>query len=282
MKCKYCDQNEAIDNSHIVPKFVFDWMKKTGKTGILRNSLNPNVPLQDGWKAPILCTACETEFSIFEGKFQRAVFSKIANYEKPFDGVVQFDDLNRKAIYSIVWRVVVDCSYFNKPDQFTEIEIEKLKLYLPVLKDAINRGSTTKAKTYFVPLVQRVVEKNNIPGNFLYFDRIVQHECRIYDGDYYKLVVIVKLPFSLIVTELIENVHDYWFGCEIAEDNPIQNLGSIEIPEYVKLIIEKYCKDYSESLMKVSPKQRAKISERWKKARPESGVEKSMRKDFHE
>src|SRR3989338_3970148 len=56
--------NSNIDlTAHFIPKFVFDWIKKTSATGYLRQAININKRLQDGAKEKFLCLECENKFS---------------------------------------------------------------------------------------------------------------------------------------------------------------------------------------------------------------------------
>ena len=47
--CKLCNKKAQLRESHIIPKFVYNWMKKTG-TGRFRQKKDLNKPLQDGIK----------------------------------------------------------------------------------------------------------------------------------------------------------------------------------------------------------------------------------------
>ena len=73
--CRLCLLNPAIEDSHILPRFVFRAIKSDSPTGFFRNPNNPNRRLQDGDKFPLLCTECEQRFGDAESKFARRVFS---------------------------------------------------------------------------------------------------------------------------------------------------------------------------------------------------------------
>ena len=59
--------------SHIVPRFVFQWMRRTGGT-FFRNIADPTKRMQDGMKAYLLCSACEQRFSSREAYFKTTIF----------------------------------------------------------------------------------------------------------------------------------------------------------------------------------------------------------------
>lgn len=74
MLCRLCGQNEAIQNSHVIPQFVFRAIKSDSPTGFFRNSQKPNKREQDGDKQPLLCLECENRFSVAENCFAQNVF----------------------------------------------------------------------------------------------------------------------------------------------------------------------------------------------------------------
>lgn len=73
--CQLCASYPAIENSHVIPGFVFRAIKSDSPTGFFRNPNNPNPRLQDGDKFPLLCANCEQRFGDAEGKFATSVFS---------------------------------------------------------------------------------------------------------------------------------------------------------------------------------------------------------------
>ena len=73
-RCILCRSAPSISNSHVIPKFVFRWMRKTGGTGYLRFAKTPNKRVQDGLKLALLCSSCETEIGKLENQFSSGVF----------------------------------------------------------------------------------------------------------------------------------------------------------------------------------------------------------------
>ncbi len=71
--CALCETLGRLRQSHIVPKFVFDWVKRQGG-GRIRGGTEPNIPLQDGPKLPMLCSSCEARFSAWEREAANRVF----------------------------------------------------------------------------------------------------------------------------------------------------------------------------------------------------------------
>jgi len=101
-KCQLCNQTESLRESHLIPKYIFKWIKDTG-SGHLRSAENLNIRRQDGPKYYFLCDNCENLFSGFETYFAKEVFYPIVN-----DGADRFD-YNHKVhlfVLSVLWRLV--------------------------------------------------------------------------------------------------------------------------------------------------------------------------------
>ena len=76
-RCALCAGSSALQASHIVPGFVFDWFRETSATGHFRFSQSPSLRVQDGLKPRMLCRDCEQRFSSWEKKFSEECFVPI-------------------------------------------------------------------------------------------------------------------------------------------------------------------------------------------------------------
>lgn len=77
MNCHFCKTNPTISNSHVVPRFVVNFIKENSATNFLLNSWVRN-PVQDGLKGPYLCKQCDNVlFSSWENFFKKEVFDII-------------------------------------------------------------------------------------------------------------------------------------------------------------------------------------------------------------
>ena len=61
--CRLCGATKELQESHILPGFVFRWKKETSATGYLRFGQQPNLRVQDGVKLHLLCRDCERRFN---------------------------------------------------------------------------------------------------------------------------------------------------------------------------------------------------------------------------
>ena len=81
-----CRQVKKLCESHIIPKFFGNYIKKNSPSGGLRNPNNVNKREQDIYKENLLCDECEEIFSKLETYFQNNIFSivgvKLSDKEK--------------------------------------------------------------------------------------------------------------------------------------------------------------------------------------------------------
>jgi hypothetical protein len=104
-RCALCARIASVVDSHIVPKFVFRYLRQTSP-GLIRSSDSPNRRQQDGPVIPLLCSDCEELFSGWEAAFADKVFRPL--HEKKFFGIPQFQygPWALKFAVSLSWRVV--------------------------------------------------------------------------------------------------------------------------------------------------------------------------------
>lgn len=127
--CRLCHTPDVkLLNSHIVPKYFFDYIKKHSLAGGMRCSDNPNQRVQDGRKLPFLCANCEELFSKYETYFSNKVFLKVCNDIANFS-FNSNDDFIRYFVLSIAWRALQDTYETDKTmlKSFTEKENLRLK-----------------------------------------------------------------------------------------------------------------------------------------------------------
>jgi len=124
--CALCTKKTNLKESHIIPKFVSEWIKKTGITGFLRNSENDyRKREQDGIKKNLLCEECEGLFSKVEKKFSETIFIPYLKENKTeFD----YQEWLNYFVTSVNWRVlyleVID--YLNGEANITQNNIEEI------------------------------------------------------------------------------------------------------------------------------------------------------------
>jgi len=103
-KCALCSKDAELQLSHIIPKFVFTWLKKSAP-GKIRNNRIPNRLIQDGEKEYLLCSGCEELFSGWESAFHRELFVPLHS-NLPLTQPIQYGTWALKFAVSVSWRVL--------------------------------------------------------------------------------------------------------------------------------------------------------------------------------
>lgn len=101
--CRLCDRHEVLQKSHIIPAFIFRWLKESSATGHIRFGEQPNRRVQDGYKIPMLCRRCESAFGALETQFSKQVFYPYA--ENRALGIDYGEWLHDFCV-SVSWRVL--------------------------------------------------------------------------------------------------------------------------------------------------------------------------------
>ncbi|EGQ8080032.1 hypothetical protein [Vibrio aestuarianus] len=278
--CKYCGKHEAIENSHVIPKSVYDWLKSTGPTPYIRSTHNPNKREQDGVKSPLLCSNCEGEFSKLEDDFKAEFFNKVANYRVPCPDEIRITESILVCFYVIAWRVLADAYYFPNDNEYTEEEFNKFPSLLERIKCAIENKEFSEFKTHVIPCTKDVLTRVKMPQvDWHVYERTITAEPRIWD-DWLRFVIYIQIPFSIIVFEVVPNENDAWIGTRI-EGTDVLRLPQIEsVPVYVHKILLHFYEQFLESKNNLSPKQQDLIKKGVENADPNCGSFKTMRKTW--
>src|SRR5262249_11799722 len=98
-----CSAPRPLRRSHIIPRFVYDWLKRTSATGHMRVGHTVNRRRQDGWKPRLLCADCEDRLNTWETATAQQLFVPIAE-----DAVerVRYGPWFAKFAVSVSWRVL--------------------------------------------------------------------------------------------------------------------------------------------------------------------------------
>lgn len=114
-KCHLCNKNRELRESHIIPSFVYKWLKASSGTGHIRFGGAPNLRSQDGYKAYLLCDECEGLFNSLETEFANSIFHPL----NKGDAVnIKYGPWMLKFAVSVSWRVLtffmkeIDLSHF--------------------------------------------------------------------------------------------------------------------------------------------------------------------------
>ena len=102
--CALCaTEYEPTELSHIVPKFVYRWLKASSTTQFMRFGPEMNRRAQDGIKDHFLCEACEDRFEKHESKFASDIFNP---FVADNSHTAEYEEYLLKFGVSVSWRVL--------------------------------------------------------------------------------------------------------------------------------------------------------------------------------
>src|ERR1700690_3695395 len=102
--CRLCQHSAELQESHVIPAFVFRWRKDTAPTPFMRTSEEPNRRVQDGLTRYWLCRDCEQRLAVWERQFAGSIFRPVTEHGACR---VQYDDWLLKFCVSISWRILL-------------------------------------------------------------------------------------------------------------------------------------------------------------------------------
>lgn len=228
--CALCDRKCELKLSHIIPKFVIDWLKTT-QPGSLRAGGAPNRRIQDAYKIPLLCGGCESQFSKWETNFCKKVF---APYHRKQSASLVYGPWANKCLVSISWRVV----HFIKR-QFGIRHFSQTQTY--ELDKAINSwhrflsGNEMSIGLYtqhLLPLT--IIHEHTIPNLSPFMNRyligsvdidVIRSERMAY--------AFAKLGQILLFGRIMDENPEHWSGTEVAADSGKIEPGPYSVPAVV-------------------------------------------------
>lgn len=102
--CRLCGSPAELQESHIIPAFVFRWRKDTSPTPFMRSSAEPQRRVQDGIKQHWLCRNCEQMLGDWERQFAGSIFHPVT---KNGSHRIAYSGWLLKFCVSISWRALL-------------------------------------------------------------------------------------------------------------------------------------------------------------------------------
>lgn len=272
MLCKLCGENEAIENSHILPKFFFRWIKETSATGYLRSSETPNKPLQDGLKEPLLCPKCENDFSKLEMYFKETIFTP---YVKEYlDDFMREADYNKLFVYnenllrfliSIQWRILVT-DRSNLATGYKEFD-SVLKKKIDVWRDylLLKRNDTGLGQNHILFFRNLIDVRDQLPKGLP--RNLNTYLLRASDGTIgrigKRLIVYSKLGPIAFITSLMPETIKKYKGTIVHKSGVLSCIQKLGDPYINNFFLHHRAQRINDSF-DLSKEQTKKIQDKWK------------------
>lgn len=167
-ECRLCGSQADLQNSHIIPRFVFRWLKKTGATPFLRNSESPDTRIQDHHEK-LLCEDCEQQFSDYEGKFASNIFYPFIDDEATS---FAYDEWLQRFIISISWRVIA--SELTDLSELDSVHADAIQEAMELWEDILNGNRRLSSDVYshhifFLDDLADASHPDEVPDNWEFY-----------------------------------------------------------------------------------------------------------------
>lgn len=116
--CPLCESEADLRESHVLPAFVFRWLRKRSITGHIRQSDAIDRRVQDGAKKPWLCAECEKLFGREEKAFADKLFYPWLNDATR----LEYHGWLLRFCTSVSWRVLKHCKGLNPDHRYSDEE----------------------------------------------------------------------------------------------------------------------------------------------------------------
>ena len=224
--CALCGEAGFICQSHIIPKFVGDWLRRHSATGYFVNAEHASKRKQDILKIRLLCERCEELFSKHENYFKRKVFDPLEKL-KPPDKPQSFpygDSLELFAT-SLSWRVLkADYGRIRsaRPDLIPLID-EAEYCWREFLLGRRQAASPYESHLLFID--SEASDANSLGGSDWYrlagvHTELYARKCRV--------LAYAKLPHMLVVTSIYPYSMRGWSGTSIKTSGNMTTAQSID------------------------------------------------------
>ncbi|MBI5805811.1 hypothetical protein HZA73_07175 [candidate division TA06 bacterium] len=272
--CALCLNPALLSNSHLIPSFVFRWIKDTSATGYLRLLENPNIRRQDGLKDYLLCQQCESIFNKYETPFASNIFYPYVNNALSPEGIgvgkpvsFKYDNWLLYFAISLQWRHLVT-SKLRKED-YDNVEFYKtIEEYIDIWRDFLigNRFDTGDCETHIIFLQNLIAGKGYLPPNIN--ERINSYLIRAVDATIVtskkKLGIYTKIGPIVFFTSLIPNKLKLLPNSKIHMKGNISTAQNLYNKDVTSFIFVDRPNDIS-SKIQYSQKQQDKIEEEFMK-----------------
>ena len=244
-KCNLCDKNTGLAESHIIPKFVFRWMKNTGGK-YFRTPLNPNKRMQDGEKRYLMCFDCEQKFSKYEKWFADNIFFPHLNNDQRF---LEYDENLGNFIISVLWRRLL----INKIDgeQFYDDVFYNWKSYL-------DKNKPLKFDNIHLLFLGDKWGNNVQPNQYVsrYFNRATDTNIAEIDGE---KIVFAKFSRFLVFAKLDSETKKFRGTNVLLKKSRFPFVQFIDNGMFSLFFLDRAEKIYQLALSKISPQEQEKI-----------------------
>jgi hypothetical protein len=260
--CPLCGSTGPLRESHIIPRFVFDWMLQSSATGFMRSGTMPNRSVKDGMKLRLLCDSCEGRLSTWEKTTAEQLFLP---YHNNTGTRVRYESWLAKFCASVVWRVLFIHSRIDPLRDLSPTQNKKVNMALSTWKDLMFGSADNPGafELHMLPadlLADAGGLKPQLPPNFnRYLTRAVEIDVAANTNSAFVYAKMCRL----IVFGFIERPRfRRWHGTRVAMKQGIIEPKQFGLPaEFLEYLVAR-ARNMAKLGTQISKQQKAKINSR--------------------
>ena len=255
--CKLCNKKYKLEQSHIIPQFLYKWLKETSATGYLRFGRNINKRAQDGFKENLLCRNCEDLLSKWETDFANKLFYPLVNKKK---SSFEYGSWFLNFVVSLSWRSLIYSKRVGL-SHFSDIQKQESDLALEVWRKFLlgDIKQLDKYQQHVIPIdIVSDSSMPNLPTNInRYFLRSIAIDPIATES---QALVYIKIPYFIFIGG-IQFDPKQWINTTIQTNKGIIGSNKYTVPQSLGDYIIDKAKRVSEIQKKMSERQKSKIEE---------------------
>jgi len=254
-RCKLCDGNGPLLQSHVIPAFVARWIKKTSATGFLRTFHEPNRRVQDFRSVRLLCQACEQRFASAEDKFARLMFVPFHQGRSRFP----YDDWLLYFAVSLAWRcsVTSDDEQLRKYPQHVEAVEAARFAWANCLLDRADTIAPYRFNIFFTPA--GVTSGSVLPEGLAWYLLRAPDGTPVYSAA--RTAIYVKLPGMFFWTSIVPPDPGGWRGTKIGGRGTLRSKNQVIRERPVGQFLMNRVETVFKRMSDLSPMQRQRIND---------------------
>lgn len=262
--CAFCGEPEPLRESHIIPRFVYDWLKRTSATGHIRMSGNPNLRVQDGYKPKLLCGSCEQRFNTWETPVAAQVFVPI---HEGGATRVRYDSSLLKFSVSVSWRVLtahlLAGAWQDAPPKIQAATATALKTWHEVLNGHREHPGRFEQHIWPADLIESATAPGKLPPRMNeYLVRAVDMDI-VHNGQ--RGFAFAKMGRLMLFGMIGDDSVMGWHGTRIHVREGVLGADRYEIPMGVLEYLTDRVRESSKRMGSISPRQREVIDRTFRK-----------------
>jgi len=245
-----------LQESHIVPAFVYRWQKETSSTGYLRFGRQVNRRVQDGIKSPFLCQQCETHLNVWETQFANNFF---APFHEDAQTKFEYEEWLAKFCVSISWRVLTYMQEVFPEPRFDARHGTDVQKAISIWADFLleSRSDLDCFEQHLVPLGEIAEADGCLPPNFQrYLMRAVQMD-RLWGNE--SAFTFAKLGRVLLIGFVCEPEAHLWKSTKVETARGVIAPCQVELPDWLLKDSIGRANRLAELQLRISPTQQAII-----------------------